>query len=143
MLLLDVNIVLGAVRPDIGATGPAVRRWLEDALNGTERVALSDVILASTVRLATNPRMMRNPSGSAEAFAAVDEIRSGPASAVVAPTSRHWGIFGRLVTTYRLRDNDVPDAWLAALALDHGATLVTLDRGFARFEGVRTLNPVA
>ena len=143
MLLLDVNIVLGAVRPDLNPESKVVRRWVEDALNGVERVGVCDVVLASTIRLATNPRMMNNPSGPDSAFDAVAEIRSGPAAVVVVPTSRHWGIFGGLVKTYRLRANDIPDAWLAALALDHGATLVTRDRGFARFEGLRTLNPVA
>ena len=67
-------------------------------------VVLSDVVLASTIRLATHPRMMNDPSGPDVAFDAVDEIRSGPASVVV---------------------------------------LITLDRGFAPFEGLRTLNPVA
>lgn len=133
----------GGLRPDISSNGPEVRRWLEDALNGHERVGVSDVVLASLIRLATNARMLPDPLTPADALVAADALREAPASMWVSPTSRHWDIFARLISTHRLRVNDLPDAWLAALALDHGATLVTLDRGFARFEGLRTRNPLA
>jgi uncharacterized protein len=143
VLLLDVNVCLHGLRPDIASNGPQVRRWLEDALNGHERVGVSDVVLASLIRLATNARMLPDPLTPADALVAADALREAPASVWVSPTSRHWDIFARLISTHRLRVNDIPDAWLAALALDHGATLVTLDRGFARFEGLRTHNPLA
>lgn len=143
MLLLDVNVCVHGVRPDTALNGAQIRGWLEDALNGHERVGVSDVVLASLVRLVTNSRMLPDPLTPADALVAAHALRGAPASVWVSPTSKHWDIFAKLVSRHRLRVNDIPDAWLAALALDHGATLVTLDRGFARFEGLRTLNPVA
>jgi toxin-antitoxin system PIN domain toxin len=143
VLLLDVNICLHAVRPDTSTEGPRIREWLEGALNGHERVGVSDVVLASLIRLATNARMLPDPLTALDAVVAAEALRAAPASTWVTPTARHWVIFANLVSAHRLRVNDIPDAWLAALALDHGATLVTRDRGFARFEGLRTLNPVA
>lgn len=142
MLLLDVNVCVHGVRPDTAQNGAQIRAWLEDALNGQERVGVSDVVLASLIRLVTNPRMVSDPLTPADALVAANALRGAPASIWVSPTSRHWDIFAKLVSVHRLRVNDIPDAWLAALALDHGATLVTLDSGFARFDGLRTLNPV-
>jgi hypothetical protein len=55
----------------------------------------------------------------------------------------HWSIFRDLVASHRLRGNDVPDAYLAAIALEAGATMATLDRGFARFAGLRLADPLA
>jgi predicted nucleic acid-binding protein len=60
----------------------------------------------------------------------------------VRPGERHWGIFHDLVSQHGLRGNDIPDAYLAALALEQGATWVTTDRGFARYEGLRLLDPL-
>lgn len=143
MLLLDANICVHGVRPDTAPNGAQIRGWLEDALNGHERVVVSDVVLASLIRLLTNARMLPDPLTPADALVAASTLRGAPASVRVSPTSRHWDIFATLVSVHRLRVNDIPDAWLAALALDHGATLVTLARAFARFEGLRTRNPLA
>ncbi|MHB8275600.1 MAG: PIN domain-containing protein [Dermatophilaceae bacterium] len=60
----------------------------------------------------------------------------------VRPGERHWGIFHDLVSAHGLRGNDIPDACLAALALEQGATWVTTDRGFARYQGLRLLDPL-
>lgn len=69
-------------------------------------------------------------------------LLGAPTVQVVRPGLRHWSIFRDLVTTHRLRGNDVPDAYLASLAMEQGATFVTLDRGFARFDGLRRRNPL-
>jgi predicted nucleic acid-binding protein len=70
-------------------------------------------------------------------------MRAAPASIPVAPGQRHRAIFADLVRTIHATANIVPDAYLAALAIEHGATLVTRDRGFARFPGLRLLDPLA
>jgi len=69
-------------------------------------------------------------------------VRTAPASRVVAPGARHWEIFAGLVRAAHATANLVPDAYLAALAIENGATFVTRDRGFARFPGLRTLDPL-
>jgi len=61
----------------------------------------------------------------------------------VIPSSRHWSLFEEYVLDLRLVGNDIPDAYLAALALDHDAALATLDRGFRRFPGLRIVDPLA
>lgn len=141
MLLPDVNVCLLAFRPDAAPNGPAVRDWLEDAVNGQEGLAVSDLVLSAVIRLATNPRVFTEPATPAEALAFAHAVRTGPACVPARPSSRHWPLFVELVRIHRLRGNDIPDAWYAALALDCGATLVTLDRGFARFERLRTVTP--
>lgn len=62
---------------------------------------------------------------------------------VVAPGKRHWNIFAELVRTGQARANPVPDAYLAAPAIENGATFVTRDHLFARFPGLRMLDPIA
>lgn len=71
-----------------------------------------------------------------------DALLDAPSAQVVRPGTRHWSIFRGFVTTLRLRGNDVTDAYLASLAMEHGSTFVTLDRGFTRFDGLRVLNPL-
>lgn len=141
MLLPDVNVCLLGLRPDGSPAGPLVRAWLEDALNGDERVVVSDLVLSAVIRIATNPRVFNEPVTSAQAVEYADSLRSAPAAAPAVATARQWGAFTELVREHRLRGNDVPDAWYAAIALDLGATLVTLDRGFRRFDQLRVLDP--
>ena len=95
------------------------------------------------IRLVTNHRIYRNPSNPTAVLSFCDAILDAPAAMKVRPGERHWGIFHGLVSRHGLRDNDIPDAHLAALALEQGAMLVTTDRGFARYEGLRRLDPLA
>ncbi|MBK5247861.1 MAG: PIN domain-containing protein [Actinomycetales bacterium] len=142
MLLLDVNVVLHAYRPDDSARAAAVKAWLSPRLVGHERVGVSELVLSSMIRIATSGRIYTEPAPPAHAVAFADALLAAPAASVVRSGPRHWAIFGDLVSSQRLRGNDVPDAYLAALALEQGATLVTLDRGFARFDGLKTLDPL-
>ncbi len=143
MLLPDVNVCLLGLRPDTAPVGPVARAWLERALNGDERVVISDLALSAVMRIATNPRVFNEPVSAAQALEYVEALRSAPAAAPAVTTARHWSAFTELIRTHRLRGNDIPDAWYAALALDLGATLVTLDRGLRRFERLRILDPAA
>lgn len=143
MLFPDVNVCLAAMRPDASPAAARVRDWLEGRLNAHEQVGLSELVLSGMIRIATTHWVFNSPSSAAEAVEFADALLSAPAATVVRPGPRHWRIFGDLVTTHRLRANDVPDAYLASLAMEAGATLVTLDRGFARFDGLRRLDPLA
>lgn len=141
MLLLDVNVCLYAYRPAESETAARVREWLLPRLVGHERIALSETVLAAVVRIATHPRVFRQPSTPADAIAFTDSLTAAPATQLVRPGPEHWPIVRQLVSEHRLRGNDVPDAVLAAHALELGASLVTLDRGFARFAPLRTVHP--
>lgn len=142
MLLVDVNILLSANRVDDPAQ-PPVSAWLNERLAGPEAVGISELVLSAYVRIATNHRVYRQPAAPDEALAFCAAVRAAPAAKVVGPGARHWEIFADLVHTAQARANVVPDAYLAALALENGATFVTRDRGFARFPGLRTLDPLA
>lgn len=142
MFLPDVNVCLHAMLPGLSPRAATVHGWMTDALNGHEAVGFSEQVLASMVRISTNPRILGTPATPEQAVDFADSLLGGPSATVVRPGARHWGIFTDLVTTHRLRGNDVPDAYLAAVALEVGATVVTTDRGFGRYD-VRVLDPTS
>ena len=142
MLLLDVNVCVYAFVSESPGHEES-KDWLDHALSGPEPVGLPEQVLASVLRLVTNHRIYKDPATPTEALSFCDALLDAPAAMRVRPGERHWGIFHGLVSRHRLRGNDIPDAYLAALALEQGATWVTADRGFARYEGLRLLNPLA
>lgn len=142
MLFSDVNIYVHAIRPDQSPQSPAVKAWLDDHVNGSRTLGVSELVLCAMTRIVTQPRLYEVPNTPDECMDFAEALMHAPAVQVVRPGPRHWSIFRDLVTTHRLRGNDVPDAYLASLAMEQGATLVTLDRGFTRFEGLRTLDPL-
>lgn len=142
MLFLDVNVLVGAQRNDDSPHSRTMRVWLEGALTGHPQIGVSELALSALVRLVTHPRLFENPSSPQEVIAFSEALLGASRVSVVRPGARHWSIFAGLVTEHRLRGNDVPDAYYAALALEHGATMVTADRGFRRF-GMRILDPTA
>ncbi len=135
VLLLDVNVCLYAMRADL-PQHDVVSRWLERRLEAAEPVGVSELVLSSLLRISTHHRIFAEPSGVRESLTFCDALLAAPASVAVRPGPRHWRIFTELVASQRLRGNEVPDAYLAALALENGATWVSADRGFARFPGL-------
>jgi len=140
MLLVDVNVWVYAVRSD-SVRHDDYREWVQDALTGAEPVGVSELALSGVVRLLTNHRIFDRPSSTAEALEACRAIRSAPAAISVRPGARHWSIFEDLCAESGARANVVADAYHAALAIEHGATWVTTDRGFARFPGLKWRAP--
>lgn len=141
MLFPDVNVLVHAQRGE-SEIDRTVRVWLENALNGHEAVGIAESVLASMVRIVTHPRVFEHPSSPSEALEFARVLMEAPTTVVLRPGARHWAIFDALVRDGRLRGNDILDAYLAAVALEAGATMVTRDRGFARF-AVRTIDPIA
>lgn len=119
------------------------RVWLQDALNGTQRVGIPWVSLLAFARIATHPRALRDPLTAAEAWTFVDDWLDAPAVWVPAPGRGHRSILGRLLRDLDLRANLVSDAALAALCIEHGLQIVSADSDFARFTEITWLNPVA
>jgi len=141
MRLVDVNVLVYAFREDApGHT--AHRAWLEGMLGSDEAYAVSDHVLASFLRIVTHPRVFHpaTPTDLALVFAAA--IRDRPNAVPVAPGGRHWGIFTTLCRDVEARGNLIPDAWLAALAIEHGCEFVTTDRDYARFSQLRWRHPL-
>lgn len=141
-MLLDANILLYAV-DEASPFHEAARRWLEDALNGAQRVAISWYSVGAFLRIATNPRAMSHPLSPSQAWELVDAWLDAPAVWIPQPGLRHRDILRDLVVVGDLRGNLVSDAVLAAICMEHGLAIVSADSDFARFGGIRWLNPVA
>ena len=140
MLLADVNVFIHAHRAD-GAHHQTCDRWLTAHLAGDEPVGLSELVLSAFVRIVTNHRIFVNATPTDIALDFCAAVLAAPASTVLRPGPRHWRIFDALCRLVHARGNVVPDAYLAALAAEHGATLVTLDAGFRRFPGLKVQVP--
>ena len=140
-MIVDANILLYARNSDDPRHEPA-RHWLEAALNGDERVGLPWTSLGAFLRIATNPRAMPDPLDSAAAWRQVEQWLDAPRAWVPEPTGRFRAILGRLVREHSVQGALVPDALLAALAIDHGVALASTDADFARFGELRWVNPL-
>jgi toxin-antitoxin system PIN domain toxin len=140
MLLLDVNVVLAAHRADHPEHTP-VRAWFDAMLHGDERFAVPAFIWASFLRLATNRRIFTVPTPRADAFAFLDATRAQPLHLELAPGPRHFELLREICDAADAVGNLVPDAVIAAVAVEHGCEVVTLDRDFGRFSAVRHRRP--
>jgi len=142
VILVDANLLLHAY----DAASPqhaAARRWWEARLSRPAPVRLAWTTLVAFVRIGTHARAFVHPLTLAEACEAVDGWLSRPMVSVLEPGPLHWEIFRRLLTGAAAAGNLVSDAHLAALAIEHGAVLMSTDRDFARFEELRWENPLA
>lgn len=140
-MLVDVNLLLYAV----DARAPEHARaatWLEEQLNGDQRVALPWESLVGFVRLATNPRVAASPLDPSTAWSFVHEWLAVPVAWTPVPTDDHARVLGALIAKYRLSGKLVPDAHLAALAIQHGLDIYSADSDFARFTEIRWVNPL-
>ena len=142
MTLLDANILLYAYHAG-APEHAACRRWLEEALGGWQPLLLPWTTILAFLRISTNPRIFRTPLTMAEAAAAVESWLGQPVVRLLQPTERHWETLSALLAGSQISGHFVTDADLAALALEHGATLCTTDRDFSRFPGLKLLNPLA
>lgn len=140
MRLVDVNVLVYAFRED--APGHAEHRaWLEALVSSDEAYAVSDHILSGFLRIVTHPRIFHPPAPIEAALTFAEAFRSRPNAVPVAPGSRHWEIFTKLCREAGAKGNLVPDAWLAALAIEQGCEFMTTDRDYARFTALRWRHP--
>jgi toxin-antitoxin system PIN domain toxin len=140
VIVLDANVLLYAYNPSSAHHG-ACRAWLEQALNGTEQVGLPWQTVLAFVRIATNSRVFEPPLAAAEAAAIVDEWLACPRVLIVHPGHDYWTILKEQLDSAQVAGPLVTDAALASLAIEVGARLCTTDRDFARFRGLRIVDP--
>lgn len=136
MVVVDANVLLYAV-DRASAHHERARSWLDTALAGTEAVGLAWIALLAFIRLGTNASIFAVPLTADEATGQVERWLAAPAAVVAQPTSRHASLLRGLLRDSGTAGNLTTDAHLAALALEHGAEIVSYDRDFARFAGVQ------
>jgi uncharacterized protein len=141
MILPDVNVLVYAHREDAPDHARYVR-WLEDVARGDAAFGLSDLVLSGFLRIVTHPRIFMPPTPLEDALAFVEGLRGRPNCVPVAPGPRHWTLFVSLCRRAGVKGDLVPDAYLAALAIESGSEWITTDRGFARFSGPRWRHPL-
>ena len=142
MILVDANILVYSHVGTLAQHKPA-RAWLDDQLNGSTRVGLPWVSLVAFLRLVTNPRVFERPEPMADAWRQVRAWLACETAWIPHTTERHADLLSELLALSGVHANLVPDAHLAALALEHGLTLCSSDGDFARFPALRWLNPLA
>lgn len=142
MTLTDVNLLLYAYDAS-SAHHARARAWLEERLSGSQTCAFSWSVLLAFVRLATSPRMYEAPLSVAAALDRVDSWLAQPCAVVLEPGARHAAILRELLVPLGTAANLTTDAHLAAIAIEHGATLCSADGDFARFPGLSWSNPLA
>lgn len=140
-MLLDVNVLIYAHRRD-AERHEDYRAWVERLLEGHEPYAVSDFVITGFLRVVTNPRTYREPATLGEALGFADQVRNHPGAIVTNPGRRFWEIFTELCNQAKAKAKLVPDAYLAALAIEHGCEVVTADWDFARFRGLRWWHPL-
>ena len=136
MVLLDVNVVVNAMRED-SPRHEVAHAYVEALRDAREPFGLSDVVLSGALRVLTHPRIFNPPTPPARARRYIVALRASRNAVMIAPGSRHWEIFTKLLEESRVIGNMVSDAWYAALAIEHGCEWVSDDSDFARFGGLR------
>lgn len=141
MKIVDLNILLYAVNSQAPEHLRA-RAWWEGALNDDDIVGLPWVVLLGFLRVSTNPRVFPRPLSPAAAMARIDAWLAQENVQVVRERDDHWARLRGLLAGSGISANLTTDAHLAALALSHDAVLVSSDRDFGRFKGLRWENPL-
>ena len=136
MILIDVNLLIYAVNEDAPLHRKA-KAWLETTLSGSETAGMSWSVVLAFLRLTTRAGVFRMPLSVESAFELVDAWLNHPAVVAVEPTARHLGTLRDLLLPLGAGGNLISDAHLAALAIEHGATLYSCDSDFARFSRLR------
>jgi uncharacterized protein len=141
VILVDVNVLVYAFRRD-APDHQAYAAWLRDRIDSDAAFGMTDLVLSGFVRVVTHPAIFDPPSALDRAIRFAEQIRRHPHCVSVTAGPRHWDIFTALCRETGATGNHVPDAYLAALAIESGSEWISADRGFARFRELRWRHPL-
>jgi toxin-antitoxin system PIN domain toxin len=139
--LPDVNILLYA-SDEASSRYAEAHQWVGEMFSEPETVALAWVVVLGFLRISTNQRVSESPLTVREALNIVDGWLARPNVIVARPTDRHVAVLRELLVPLGVGGNLTTDAHLAALAIEHGAELVSCDADFSRFAGLRWRDPL-
>lgn len=140
MILTDVNVLVAGYRDD-HPEHARCRDFLQSVLTGQESFGTSGLVVSGFLRIVTLPRIFARPSPLEHAITFARVLLAHPHAVPVSPGQRHWEIFSDLCRKAEARGNLIPDAYLAAMAIESGCEWITLDGDFARFPGLRWRMP--
>ena len=141
MMLVDTNVLVYANRRN-APRHEEYHAWMQGLIDGPEPYAVSDFAVVGLVRIITNRRIYKQDAATIEeAISFATEFRDQPHAMVVSPGSRFWSIFTGLCRATSAAGKLVSDAYLAALALEHGCEFITTDTDFSKFPGLRWRHP--
>jgi uncharacterized protein len=138
----DVNILIYAYNSD-SPLHEAARRWWEQTLAGPDTVGLAWVTLIGFIRIATHERVFKKPLAVSAAIAHVRSWMALPQVQILTPGESHESLLFAFLEEIGTAGNLTTDAHLAAIAIEYRATLATTDKDFARFPGLKWINPIA
>lgn len=141
MIVPDANLLIYAVNREAPAHSES-RAWLEKTLSGSTPVGMSWLVLVAFIRITTHPRILQRPLSSLQALDFVGGWLEQPFVTPLNPGERHWLILSRLLRSHGAGGNLTNDAHLAAIAIEHGGTLCSVDHDFQRFDGLEFFNPL-
>ena len=141
MIVVDANLLIDAHVSSFSQHERA-REWLDTQLNGTAPVGLPWPTLLAFLRIVTNARVFEQPESMENAWRQVIAWLQCETTWIPAPGDQHAEILGQMVKAPGVQGNLVPDAHLAALAIEHGLILCSTDGDFGRFSGLRWQDPL-
>jgi uncharacterized protein len=142
MQLVDVNVLVYAFRKD-SPRHDDYASWLQELVGGDRPFGIPNLVLNGFLRIVTHPRVFTVPTPIDEALVFVEKLRESPMYVSAAPGPRHWSIFADLCRTAGVRGNLVPDAYLAAIAIESGSEWITTDHDYSRFSGLKWRLPLS
>lgn len=140
MLVTDVNILVYAFRQD-SDYHKECRTWLKKVLDNELALGIPAFVLNGLVRICTHPKIFKIPNKLKALFEFTDSILAQKNVVLLYPNNEHWEVFKKISFQGNAKASLIPDAYLAALVIELGGTLVTLDAGFARFQGLKCTKP--
>jgi uncharacterized protein len=141
MRLVDTNVMIYAHRHEADRH-VEYRTWMDALIAGPEPYMVSDVALNGVIRIVTDRHIYKNATPTQVALNYAEKIRDQPHAQVISPGARFWSIFTNLCLKVGASGKLVPDAYLAALAIEHGCEVITTDKDFRRFPGLRVSHPL-
>ncbi|MGB7201201.1 MAG: TA system VapC family ribonuclease toxin [Pyrinomonadaceae bacterium] len=143
MILLDANILIYAYIDEL-PQHKKVSKWFENLISSrVESVAIISTVATAFLRISTNKRIFSKPSSIADATDRLDELFMSPMVEFVGPTEKHWSIYSTILREMNITGDVVMDAYIAAMAVEHGAAVASADKDFRRFSDyVKIVDPL-